>query len=74
MLLAAAAAAAAAARYGNEESDFVTPFVPHRGGGRSAFGILEWGGCGLTNGDGTIPWPKVGLCVRSGLRCGVWGP
>lgn len=45
-------------RYGNQEGHFVDPFVPYRGGGRSAFGVLEWGGCGLTNGDGTVLWPK----------------
>lgn len=28
--------------YGNQASDFVTPFVPHRIGGRDAFGILPW--------------------------------
>jgi hypothetical protein len=44
-------------RYGNEGS-WVDPFVEHRGGGRSAFGVLPWGGCGLTNGDGTVLWPK----------------
>ncbi|GBF95926.1 hypothetical protein Rsub_08049 [Raphidocelis subcapitata] len=43
--------------YGNQESSFVTPFVPYRGGGRDAFGVIPWGGCGLTNGDGTVPWP-----------------
>ncbi|WIA34055.1 hypothetical protein OEZ86_012433 [Tetradesmus obliquus] len=43
--------------YGNQGS-WVDPFVPHRGGGRSAFGVTEWGGCGLTNGDGTVLWPK----------------
>lgn len=21
-------------------------------------GVLEWGGCGLTNGDGNVLWPK----------------
>jgi hypothetical protein len=52
----------------------VDPFVEHRGGGRNAFGVLEWGGCGLTNGDGTVLWPKeqVGgntacFCVRHRL-------
>ncbi len=25
---------------------------------RAAFGILEWGGCGYTNGDGSMPVPK----------------
>lgn len=38
--------------------DWVDPFVAGRGGGKAAFGILEWGGCGYTNGDGTMPVPK----------------
>ncbi len=36
-------------------------FAPSRGGGESAFGILEWGGCGYTNSEGGQPsltWPK----------------
>lgn len=44
-------------RYGNQGS-WVDPFAPHRGGGRSAFGVLPWGGCGLTNGDGKVLWPQ----------------
>ena len=39
--------------YGTEER-FVRPYATSRGGGISAFGILEWGSCGLTNGDGTM--------------------
>lgn len=37
---------------------FVDVFAPSRGGGESAFGILEWGGCGYTNSNGYIPFPK----------------
>uniref|UniRef100_A0A383VBR5 Uncharacterized protein n=1 Tax=Tetradesmus obliquus TaxID=3088 RepID=A0A383VBR5_TETOB len=51
--------------YGNQGS-WVDPFVPHRGGGRSAFGVTEWGGCGLTNGDGTVLWPKEHVGVKAG--------
>lgn len=43
-------------RYGTP--DWVQPYAEYRGGGISAFGILEWGACGLTNGDGTVLWPK----------------
>ncbi|KAG2488344.1 hypothetical protein HYH03_013034 [Edaphochlamys debaryana] len=37
---------------------FVDTFAPSRGGGESAFGILEWGGCGYTNADGSLPFDK----------------
>ncbi|PNW76515.1 hypothetical protein CHLRE_11g467656v5 [Chlamydomonas reinhardtii] len=37
---------------------FVDTFSPSRGGGESAFGILEWGGCGYTNADGSMPFPR----------------
>ncbi|GIL60042.1 hypothetical protein Vafri_14669 [Volvox africanus] len=37
---------------------FVDVFAPSRGGGMSAFGILEWGGCGYTNADGSMPFDK----------------
>jgi hypothetical protein len=47
--------------YGNQEGKFVAAFAPFRGGGKDAFGILEWGGCGLTNGDGTIPWDRAAV-------------
>lgn len=47
-------------RYGTPQP-FVSYFAPSRGGGESAFGILEWGGCGYTNSEGGQPsltWPK----------------
>lgn len=25
---------------------------------RSAFGVIEWGGCGYTNGDGSLAFDK----------------
>ena len=39
--------------YGTDDR-FVKPYSASRGGGYSANGILEWGSCGLTNGDGTL--------------------
>ena len=38
--------------YGTDDR-FVQPYSS-RGGGYSAWGILEWGSCGLTNGDGAL--------------------
>lgn len=43
--------------FGNE-GEWVDPYVEHRGGGRSAFGMLKWGGCGYTNGDGSMLFDK----------------
>lgn len=48
---------ARASWYGTPQP-FVSTFAPSRGGGESAFGILEWGGCGYTNADATLAYPK----------------
>ncbi len=54
-------------RYGTPHP-FVDTFSPSRGGGESAFGILEWGGVSNTAADALYLQPYVCKSVRSVAR------
>lgn len=57
--------------YAMRSTRCVFVFTLTGGGGESAFGILEWGGCGYTNSDATLAFPKVVLlyCHALPLYC-----
>lgn len=43
-------------------------FAPFRGGGRDAFGIVAWGGCGYTNSDGSLAFDQTRATAYSDVN------